>query len=91
MKTFFSFFKKYFLSFKKKDSQFASNIMQVVKSNKFDICHKKNACKYLKCSRHILNKSIEQEVLMPDTHYRYNGRRTWLFSKAALEPFVGKL
>jgi len=91
MKKFFSFLKICNFSFNKKDSQFASNTVQVVKLNKFDICHKKNACKYLKCSRHILNKSIDQEVLMKDIHYRHNGRRTWIFSKSMLEPLVGKL
>lgn len=91
MKKFFNFLKICYFSFKKKISKFVSKKVQIAKLNKFDMCHKKAACKYLKCSRHILNKSIEQEVLMENIHYRFNGRRTWLFCKATLEPYVGKL
>lgn len=61
------------------------------KQNKFDILTKKAAQKYLNCSKEALDKSIQKEDLMKDIHYRYNGRRTWVFSKIALEPLRGKL
>lgn len=61
------------------------------KQNKFDILTKKAAQKYLNCSKEALNNSINEEVLMQDIHFKFNGKRTWLFSKAALAPLLGKL
>ena len=61
------------------------------KQNKFDILTKKAAQKYLNCSKESLDKSIQKEELVENIHYRFNGKRTWLFSKAALEPLRGKL
>ncbi len=61
------------------------------KQSKFDILTKKAAQKYLNCSKEALDKSIQKEDLMENIHYRFNGKRTWIFSKSALEPLRGKL
>ena len=41
--------------------------------------------------KEALDKSIQKEDLMENIHYRFNGKRTWIFSKSALEPLRGKL
>lgn len=65
--------------------------VQQKKTKTYDLVHKKNASKYLLCTKEKLNKSIEEGVLVEKEHYITNEKRKWRFSKIALESLRGKL
>lgn len=65
--------------------------ISTTKTKTYDLVYKKNAVKYLLCTKEELNKAIKEEVLMDKEHYVTNGKRKWLFSTVDIKPWIGKL
>lgn len=59
--------------------------------NDFDIDTFKKASKILLCSVSTLRKGIEDGILIKDVHYRFNGRKKYIFSNSALLNIKGTL
>jgi len=64
---------------------------QVKKSNDFNIDTFEKASKKLKCSISTLRTAIKNNILIENIHYRYNGKKKYLFSISALENIKGNL
>ena len=62
-----------------------------IKLNDFYIDTFSKASKKLKCSISTLRTAIKNNTLKIDIHYRYNGRKKYLFSSSALESIKGTL
>jgi len=60
-------------------------------TNDFEIDTFAKASKKLLCSVSTLRKAVEEDVLKEDIHYRFNGRRKYLFSTSALLKIKGTL
>ena len=65
--------------------------ISTTKNKTYDLKHKKNAAKYLLCTKEKLNEAIEKEVLMDEEHYVTNRMRKWYFSSVDIKPWIGKL
>lgn len=65
--------------------------ISTTKTKTYDLKHKKNAAKYLLCTKEKLNEAIEKEVLMDIEHYITNHKRKWCFSTVDIKPWRGKL
>lgn len=60
-------------------------------TNDFDIDTFAKASKKLLCSVSTLRKAVEDNILKEDVHYRFNGRRKYMFSTSALLTLKGTL
>jgi hypothetical protein len=63
----------------------------ICKTNDFNIDTFSKASKKLKCSISTLRTAIKNNILKIDIHYKYNGRKKYLFSNSALEDIKGTL
>lgn len=96
MEEYFNYFEKRVISLLEENNNLlkelvANKQIATTKAKTYDLVHKKNACKYLLCTKEKLNKAIKEEVLMKNVHYITNGSRKWRFSRVALEPLRGNL
>jgi hypothetical protein len=68
-----------------------SSIKKLSTKTDFNITTFKQASKKLNCSISTLRTAIKNNILQQDIHYKYNGRKKYLFSKSALEDIKGNL
>lgn len=59
--------------------------------NDFDVVGLENAAKILHCGIDKLRIAIKNGILMQDIDYRFNGKRTYIFSYSSLQQHKGKI
>ncbi|MCK5293335.1 MAG: hypothetical protein KAJ49_01690 [Arcobacteraceae bacterium] len=58
---------------------------------KFNIDTQSKASKILNCSIPTLKKAIENNILIENIHYKFNGKSKYFFSSITLEQIKGKI
>ena len=67
------------------------NLKSNLLENDFDIVSLKKAAKMLRCSIDTLKNAMKNNILKQNIDYRFNGKRTYIFSSSSLQKHKGNI